>query len=105
MVSPIDTQTPTIAAAGTTVSPKTLASIQKSATDFEAVFATQMLTHMYEGMEVNPTFGGGHGEEMFRTVLLDQYGKQMAQNDSLGIVKQVSAQMLRIQEGQNHGNH
>jgi Rod binding domain-containing protein len=102
MISALD---PTAATAASTVSPKTMAAIQKSATDFEAVFATQMLTHMYEGMQVDQTFGGGRGEEMFRTVLLDQYGKQMAQNDSLGIVKQVSAQMLKIQEGQNHGNH
>jgi Rod binding domain-containing protein len=96
MTSPIDTS---LAA-----SPAVPASIKKAATDFEAVFATQMLTHMYEGMPVDPNFGGGKGEEMFRTVLLDQYGKQMAKNDSLGIVKQVSAQMLKIQEGQ-HATH
>ncbi len=80
---------------------KTQAQIMKSAQDFEAVFATQMLTHMFEGVEVNPMFGGGHGEEMFRTVLLDEYGKQMAKNDSLGIVHQVAGTLLKAQEGRH----
>ena len=75
----LNTSTAALAATG-----KTQAQLVKSAQDFEAVFATEMLTPMFEGLEVNPTFGGGHGEEMFRTMMLDQYGKQMAQNDSLG---------------------
>ncbi len=75
--------------------------IMKSAQDFEAVFATEMLSPMFEGLEVDPTFGGGHGEEMFRTMLLDQYGKQMAQNDSLGIAHEVTGTLLKIQEGQH----
>ncbi len=91
--------------AGTTASlgakGKNPAQIMKSAQDFEAVFATEMLSPMFEGLEVDPTFGGGHGEEMFRTMMLDQYGKQMAQNDSLGMVHQIAGTLLKIQEGKH----
>jgi Rod binding domain-containing protein len=77
------------------------AAIMKSARDFESVFATEMLTPMYEGLEVDPTFGGGHGEEMFRTMLLDQYGKQIAANDSFGMVHQIADTLLKAQEGKH----
>ncbi len=75
--------------------------VMKSARDFEAVFATEMLTPMYEGLEVDPTFGGGHGEEMFRTMMLDEYGKQIAANDSFGMVHQIADTLLKAQEGKH----
>ena len=57
------------AAAAQAASPKAMnaAQINNAAHDFEAVFATQMMTPMFEGLDVNPMFGGGKGEEMFRT--------------------------------------
>jgi Rod binding domain-containing protein len=70
----------------------------KSARDFEAVFATEMLTPMFDTVQVDPTFGGGHGEEMFKTMMLDQYGKQIAASDSLGMVHQVADTLLQAQE-------
>jgi Rod binding domain-containing protein len=82
-------------------SARTQAQVMKSARDFEAVFSTEMLSPMFEGIEVDPTFGGGHGEEMFRTMLLDQYGKQMAANDSLGMVHQIADTLLKAQEGKH----
>ena len=80
-----------------------MAQIKKSARDFESVFCDPDAdSRCTKGSEVDPTFGGGHGEEMFRTMLLDQYGKQMAANDSLGIVQTRSAGMLlNIQEGKH----
>ena len=77
------------------------AQMMNSARDFEAVFATQMMTPMFDGLEVNPMFGGGKGEEMFRTVLLDEYGKQMGQNDSLHMADQLASAMLKVQEGRS----
>jgi Rod binding domain-containing protein len=80
---------------------KSLQQIQKSAQDFEAVFATEMLNPMFEGVEVDQTFGGGHGEEMFRTLVTEQYGKQIAKDDSLGMAKEITDALLRIQEGKH----
>jgi Rod binding domain-containing protein len=77
------------------------AQIMNTAHDFESVFATQMMTPMFEGLEVNPMFGGGKGEEMFRTVLLDEYGKQIGQNDSLNMVNQLASAMLKAQEARS----
>ena len=76
-------------------------SIDKAARDFEAMFATQLLQPMFEGIAVDPMFGGGHGEEAMRSFLLQEYGKQIAQSGRLGIAAQVKAEMLRAQEGAN----
>ena len=37
------------------------ANADKTAKDFESMFMSQMLQPMFEGLGVDPTFGGGHG--------------------------------------------
>ena len=75
-----------------------LVAIRKAANDFEAVFATEMVSHMFEGVGANNPFGGGHGEEVFRSLMIDQYGKAIAQQGTLGIADQVAAEMIKMQE-------
>jgi Rod binding domain-containing protein len=74
------------------------ANIDKVAQDFEAVFATQMLQPMFESIKVDETFGGGHGEEVMRSFMLQEYGKLIAHSGKLGIASKVKAEMLRAQE-------
>jgi len=74
-------------------------SIDAAAQDFESMFATQMLQPMFETVPVNGLFGGGHGEEVMRTFMLQEYGKLVAKSGLLGIASQVKAEMLRAQEG------
>lgn len=71
---------------------------EQAARAFEAMFATQMLAPMYEGLEVDDVFGGGHGEEVFRTMMLQEYGKAVATSNSLGLAQTVKQEMLRLQE-------
>lgn len=85
-----------------TVDPAKRAQIRKAADDFENVFVSQMLGHMFDGMEVDETFGGGHGEEMFRSMLTEQYAKQVNRRGGFGIADQVYRELLRAQEV-NHG--
>ncbi len=72
--------------------------IDKAAQDFEAMFATQLLQPMFSTVHVDETFGGGHGEEVMRSFLLQEYGKMIAKTGRLGIASQVKAEMLRAQE-------
>jgi Rod binding domain-containing protein len=74
------------------------AKIRKVAEDFEAVFLGQMLQHMWAGIETDPQFGGGHGEDMFRPMMIDEFGKKIAANGGLGIADQLEAQLLQLQE-------
>lgn len=80
------------------VDPAKRAQIRKAADEFENVFVSQMLGHMFDGIEVDETFGGGHGEEMFRSMLTEQYAKQVNHRGGFGIADQVYRELLRAQE-------
>lgn len=73
--------------------------INETAQEFEAVFISQMLQHMFAGIEVDEEFGGGHGEEMFKSLLVDEYGKLMAKAGGIGVADHVRQEMLNLQEG------
>lgn len=66
--------------------------------DYEAVYLSQMLSHMYEGVEPDPMFGGGQAEETMRSLLLNEYGKMMAQRGGIGLADAMKKQMLQVQE-------
>ena len=77
-----------------------LQEIEETAQDFEAVFLTEMMKPMFEGIETDGLFRGGKGEEVFRSFLLQEYGKIMSQSGGVGIADHVKEQMIRLQEQQ-----
>ena len=76
---------------------ETRAAIHKSAADFESSALGQLLGFMTQNIEVNPTFGGGRGEEMFRDMMNTEYGKMLHKSGRTGIADQVERQLLRAQ--------
>ncbi len=73
------------------------AAIHKSAQDFEASSLGQLVEFMTQTIEVDPVFGGGHGEEMFRQMLNSEYGKMMRKTGSGAIAQPVERDLLRAQ--------
>jgi Rod binding domain-containing protein len=57
-----------------------------------------MLSEMFAGIKTDGLFGGGQGEEMFRSLLLDEYGKQIAKHGGLGIGDAVMRTLVSAQE-------
>ena len=47
-------------------------------------------------------FGGGKGEEVFRGMLLQEYGKMVSQSGSIGLSDQIKQQMILMQEQANN---
>jgi Rod binding domain-containing protein len=76
---------------------KTRAQIEKTAKDFEAAFIGQMLNHMFEGVDAPAPFGGGHGEDAFKSFLTEAVAKQMAANGGVGLADDLRRQMLQLQ--------
>lgn len=72
--------------------------VRKAAQDFEAVFLSQMMGHMFEGIDTDGLFGGGHGEQMFRSMMIDEYGKQMVRRGGVGLAASIEREMLKMQE-------
>ncbi len=75
-----------------------IAGAKKAAQDFETFFAGQVLEQMFSNVKTDGMFGGGHGEEMFRSLLLDSYAKKIGQSGSFGIADQVMKSLLAQQE-------
>jgi Rod binding domain-containing protein len=75
-----------------------IAAAKKAAQDFETFFASQVLEQMFSNVKTDGLFGGGHGEEMFRSLLLDSYAKQIGKSGSFGIANQVMKSLLAQQE-------
>lgn len=71
--------------------------LEQAARDFEAVFMAQMLKPMWEGIEIDPVFGGGTGEEVMRDMLLQEYGKAMISSDNYGLSTAVMNEMIKMQ--------
>ncbi len=77
--------------------PETRAAIHKSAIEFETATMGQMLSFMTQEVGVDPNFGGGHAEEMFRGMLNSEYGKLSMAKGGTGVASQVEREMLRAQ--------
>ena len=76
---------------------------EEAATDFEAFFLSRMMESMFEGVSTNGLFGGGHAEKIYRSLLLDEYGKTMAKTGNIGIADSVMAAIIKMQEAEGQG--
>ena len=74
------------------------AQIDAVAQDFEAFFVSMMMESMMSGVKTDGPFGGGHGEKVFRSVLVQEYGKEAAQRGEFGIADAVREQLRKMQE-------
>jgi peptidoglycan hydrolase FlgJ len=95
-LSPLVTQAaaPVPSAAATT----NLAATRKAAEDFESFFVSQSFENMFSGVGADQMFGGGSAETVYRSMLLQEYGKVTARNGGIGIADAVQKEMLRLQE-------
>jgi Rod binding domain-containing protein len=90
-----------IAQSAPVIAPKaapTAAATKKTAQQFEGVLISQMLNDMFEGVKTDGMFGGGEGEEMFRSLMVDEYGKQIAAQGGIGLTAAITKQLLSHQE-------
>jgi Rod binding domain-containing protein len=74
------------------------AAAKKAAEEFEAIFVAQFLGSMFQGIKTDGPFGGGPGEEIFRSLMLDQYGRRIASQGGFGLADAVKRQLLSLQE-------
>jgi Rod binding domain-containing protein len=70
----------------------------KAAKQYEGVFISQFLGSMFEGISTDGPFGGGQGEEMFRSMMVDEYGKQIENQGGFGLSSAITRQLLSEQE-------
>lgn len=72
--------------------------MRQVAEDFEATFLGQMLQPMFANLGAEKPFGGGAGEDMWRSMQVEEFGKAIAKNGGIGIADSVFREMLKLQE-------
>ena len=75
----------------------TRSKIKQSAQDFESSFLSVMLAQMFKGVETEAPFGGGQGEEMFKSFFTDAVAKQVSRSGGIGLAATVEREMLKMQ--------
>jgi len=71
---------------------------RKAAEEFEAVFLTQILNSMSEGLKADGPFSGGQGEQMWRGMLNEQYAASISRQGGIGIADQVYSEIIKMQD-------
>ena len=78
----------------------TAAEARKTGEEFEAFFLSQMLEHMFKGVPTDGYFGGGYGEGVYRSLMLQEYGRALSQSGGIGIADLVTRELINLQEAQ-----
>jgi peptidoglycan hydrolase FlgJ len=71
--------------------------IRAQAQDFETVFVSSMLQHMFTGIGNDGPLGNGPGVGVWRSMLTEQFAKNLVKSGGLGIADQVYKSMLARQ--------
>ena len=72
---------------------------KKAAEGFEAVFLTQFVSSMFQGLETDRLFGGGSGEKMWQGFLTQHIAEAFAERGGIGIADMVLQQINQSSEG------
>ena len=72
--------------------------LKETAQEFEATFLSQMMSHMFAGIETDPLTGGGEAEDIYRSMMVDEYGKLIARSGGIGVADHVMQQFVKQQE-------
>tara|TARA_B100000676_G_scaffold313258_1_gene392774 strand:+ start:4594 stop:4938 length:345 start_codon:yes stop_codon:yes gene_type:complete len=75
-----------------------LEQINAVAQDFEAFFVSMMMESMMSGIKTDGPFGGGQGEKVFRSIMVQEYGKEVVKQGGFGFADAVQQQLLKLQE-------
>ena len=70
----------------------------RAAHEFETVFLSQAVEEMMRGISAGE-FGGGHGEEMWRSFMAHALAEEIAAHGSVGIARSIEAGIAAYSTG------
>lgn len=71
--------------------------VATAAKEFESIFVAQMLQQMFKDIPTDGIFGGGHAEETWRSLLVQEYGNAVTKAGGIGIADAVQKELLGLQ--------
>lgn len=76
--------------------------IRQAAVQFETMFLNEMFSHLFSGVNADNPFGGGKGEEIFQSLMVNEYAAITARSGQTKIAPAIEREMLRMQEEQQN---
>lgn len=75
------------------------AAVDSAAKEFESLFISQMLEHLFADVRLGTDGQQDDGSfDIYRTMLVGEYGKLITQSGGIGVADYVKREMLRAQE-------
>lgn len=72
--------------------------VDKVAKDFESMFMSQMLDQMFGDTSGTEAFGDSETGDIYKSLMMDEYGKQISKAGGIGIADYVKRELLKEQE-------
>jgi Rod binding domain-containing protein len=72
--------------------------LDEGASEFEGIFIAQMLETAWSTVPTDGMTGGGMGESIFRSLMIQDIGQQMARQGGIGLAPHIQAELLKMQE-------
>ena len=87
--------------ATSSLTPHQLQTIRTQAEELEGVFLNMLTKEMFASIKGDENFGGGFGEETWRSMQAEQLANTMAQSGGIGLADDLMGQMIALQEAAN----
>lgn len=94
----------TVNGAKTSLDNRQVDKLRQQAEELEGVFLNLLTKEMFATAKSDNGFGGGFGEDTWRSMQSEQLANIMAQNGGLGIADQILGDMIAIQEANQNNN-
>jgi peptidoglycan hydrolase FlgJ len=80
------------------------AEIRKAAVQFQSIFVEMMLKSMRDTVHQDKLTGGGHGEEVYGSLLDREYAAAISRRGNIGLAEMVERQLLAQGKGSEKTN-
>lgn len=88
---------------GKTLSQHERTEIHKSAKSFEKMYMSEMMNYMFTDTDMSDNmFGGGAGEQMYNSLLVNEYAGKMSGSNQATIAPVLEREILKLQELQKN---
>lgn len=74
--------------------------IMQKSRELEGVFISKMIDPMFPSGKESNLFGGGAGSDIYRSMLIQQYGQVLADAGGVGLTNGIAKQITRQQMGE-----
>lgn len=77
---------------------RTKEEVDKTAKQFEGMFMAQILNTLFKEVDLDPLTENGMADDIYKSMLLDEYGELLSERGVTGIGDAVAREMLKLQE-------